>query len=244
MKRFWTDVTVARDGGILLDSRPVRTPGRAPLILPTPALAQAVADEWRAVGETLDPRAMPLTGLANAAVDRVPPDPQGFADRVARFGESDLLCYRADSPAELVAREAAHWDPLLAWAQARYDVHFTIVSGIVHRPQPAATAARLRDAVTAQPAFVLAPLSTLVDLTGSLVIGLALAEDAVAPDAGWAAADVDAAWQREHWGVDPLETAALEERRSAYDAAVMFLACLRSGAVTELADEADQPGLT
>lgn len=243
MKRFWTDVTVAPDRGILLDGRPVRTPGRVPLVLATSALAEAVAEEWRAVGETLDPRAMPLTGLANAAIDRIAPDPHGFAEGIARFGESDLLCYRADSPAALVAREAAHWDPLLAWAQRRYDVHFEIASGIVHRPQPAATLTRLRDAVAAQPAFVLAPLSSLVDLTGSLVIGLALVDDAVAPEAGWAAADVDAAWQREHWGTDPLEAAALAERRAAYDAAVAFLARLRSGAVAELADEADQSGL-
>lgn len=243
MKRFWKDVAVAPDRGILLDARPVRTPGRMPLVLPTPALAEAVAAEWRAVGETLDPRAMPLTGLANAAIERIAPDPQGFAERIAGVGESDLLCYRADSPAQLVSREAAHWDPLLAWAQARYDVHFEVASGIVHRPQPEATLARLREAVAAQPAFVLAPLSSLVDLTGSLVIGLALVEDAVTPEAGWAAADVDAAWQREHWGTDPLDAAALAERRSAYDAAVTFLACLRASTVAELADEADQPGL-
>jgi chaperone required for assembly of F1-ATPase len=243
VKRFWSDVSVAPDRGILLDGRPVRTPGRVPLVLPTPALAKAVAAEWRAVGETLDPRAMPLTGLANAAIDRIAPDPQGFAVGIARFGESDLLCYRADSPAALIARDAARWDPLLAWAQHRYDVHFEIASGIVHRPQPAATLARLREAVAAQPAFVLAPLSSLVDLTGSLVIGLALVEGAVTPEAGWAAADIDGAWQREHWGTDPLEAAALAERRGAYDAAVAFLACLRSGPVAELADEADQPGL-
>lgn len=243
MKRFWTDVAVAPDRGILLDGRPVRTPGRVPLVLPTAALADAVAEEWRAVGETLDPRAMPLTGLANAAIDRIAPDPQGFAEGIARFGESDLLCYRAETPAALVARESACWDPLLAWAQRRYDVHFEIASGIVHRPQPAATLARLREAVAAQPAFVLAPLSSLVDLTGSLVIGLALVEDAVTPGSGWAAADVDAGWQREHWGTDPLDAAALAERHQAFDAAVAFLACLRSRPAAELADEADQPGL-
>src|SRR5258706_744879 len=111
MERFWKDVTIDADGVVRLDDRPVRTPGRVPLALPTPALADAVADEWRGAGETIDPRTMPLTGLANAAIDRVAPDPRGFATGLAAFGESDLLCYRADSPPPLVARQAAAWDP-------------------------------------------------------------------------------------------------------------------------------------
>lgn len=224
MKRFWKDVTVGEDRGVLLDGRPVRTPGRVPLLLPTPALAEAVAAEWRGVGDTLDPRAMPLTGLANAAIDRVAPDPARFAEGIVRYGESDLLCYRADSPAPLVAREAAAWDPLLDWARDRYDVHFEVASGIVHRPQPAATLARLGEAVNALHPFALAPLSAIVSVTGSLVTGLALAEGALAPADGWTAAEVDADWQREQWGEDSLAIAALAERRDAYDAAVRFLA--------------------
>jgi chaperone required for assembly of F1-ATPase len=106
VKRFWQDVAVdAR--AIRLDGRPVRTPGRAALTLPTDGLAEAVADEWRAVGETVDPRAMPLTGLANAAIDRIAADPAGFAAGLAKYGESDLLCYRAAEPPELAARQAA-----------------------------------------------------------------------------------------------------------------------------------------
>ena len=142
MRRFWKAVQVDADGGVRLDERPVRTPGRVPLVLPTAALAEAMADEWRGVGDTLDPRAMPLTGLANAAIDRVAPDPVAFARGLAAYGESDLLCYRAESPDELVARQAAAWDPLLAWAQRRYDVHFEVVAGVMHRAQPAATVAR------------------------------------------------------------------------------------------------------
>jgi chaperone required for assembly of F1-ATPase len=223
MKRFWQTASVGAGGAVLLDARPVRTPGRVPLALPTQALAEAVAAEWNAVGETLDPRAMPLTGLANAAIDRIAPDPASFVRDVARYGESDLLCYRADAPAELMALEAAAWDPLLGWAQARYDVHFTVASGIVHRPQPPATLARLHEAVAAHGPFALAALSSLVTTTGSLVIALALAEGAVEADAAWAAADLDAAWQRARWGEDALAAAALAERRAAYDAAVRFL---------------------
>ena len=223
MKRFWTEVAVDADRAIRLDSRPVRTPGRAPLALPTLALAEAVADEWRAVGETLDPRAMPLTGLANAAIDRIAPAPEGFAAGLAAYAESDLLCYRADAPAELVARQAAAWDPLLDWARDRYDVHFAIVTGVMHRAQPPATIARLGDAVASRDAFTLAPLSPLVTLTGTLVGALALAEGAVTPDALWQAAMVDEDWQAERWGEDPLAAQARAGKRRDYDAAARFL---------------------
>ena len=159
MKRFWKHVSVDAERVVRLDDRPVRTPGRVPLALPTPALAEAVADEWRGVGETVDPRAMPLTGLANAAIDRIGMDPAPFADGLARYAESDLLCYRADSPPELVARQDAVWNPLLDWAQTRYDVHFTLVTGIMHKPQPPATVERLAQAVAALDPFRLAALS-------------------------------------------------------------------------------------
>lgn len=227
MKRFWAEVQVDATNAPLLDGRPIRTPGRTPLALPTRALAEAVADEWRGVGETIDPRLMPLTGLANAAIDRVAPDPVRFADGVSRYGESDLLCYRADTPAELVAREAAAWDPLLAWAGERYDVHFSVASGVMHQPQAEATTTRLREVVAALAPFALAPLSSLVTVTGSLVIGLALLEDAIDADAGWRAAELDADWQREHWGEDALAAAATAERRVAYQAAVCFLELAR-----------------
>ncbi len=222
MKRFWTDVTIA-GGGVLLDGRPVRTPGRLPLVLPTAALADAVAAEWRAVDGEIDPRAMRLTGLANAAIERIAPNPGVFADGLATYAETDLLCYRTDEPAELAARQAAMWDPPLDWARARYDVHFTLATGIVHRPQPAATVTRLAEALGAQPAWTLAPLSPIVTLTGSLVLALALAERAIDPDAAWAAAELDATWQAERWGEDALAAEAAAGRRAEFDAAVRFL---------------------
>ena len=146
MKRFWQTVSI-EGGEVMLDGRPVRTPGRVPLAVPYPSLADAIADEWRAVSGEIDPRSMPLTGLANAAIDRIAPDPGTFAAGLARYGESDLLCYRADGPAALIDRQRAAWDPLLDWAQQRYDVHFEVTTGIIHRAQPEATIARLGEAV-------------------------------------------------------------------------------------------------
>lgn len=226
MKRFWKAVSVDAERVVRLDERPVRTPGRNPLAVPSDALAQAIADEWRAVGETIDPRAMPLTGLANAAIDRVMPDPASFAVSIAAYAESDLLCYRAESPAELVTLEAEAWDPLLAWARARYDVHFECVSGIMHRAQPAATIARLGEAVASRPPFALVALQPIVTITGTLVGTLALAEEATTPDALWAAATIDETWQAEQWGEDALALEARTARRRDFDAAVRFLRLL------------------
>lgn len=222
MRRFWTEVAVIPEHGIALDGRPVRTPGRVELILPTPALAEAVAAEWRASGDTLDPAAMLLTGLANAATDRIAPDRLTFAAGLARFGETDLLCYRADGPEPLVARQAAGWDPVIAWARGRYDIRLETTTGIIHRAQPAATVARLGEAVAALDAWTLAALSPLVTLTGSLLLGLALLEGALTPDETWAAAHVDEDWQAEQWGEDQLATERRDLRRREFDAAVRF----------------------
>ena len=144
MKRFYKQVSVTPDLGITLDGRPVRTPGRLPLVLPNAALAEAVADEWREQGEEILPHAMRLTGLANAAIERIAPDLESFAAGLAAYAESELLCYRADAPEPLVARQAAVWDPILAWARARYDVGFVLVEGIMHQPQPCLRACQRR----------------------------------------------------------------------------------------------------
>lgn len=227
MKRFWKEVTIGPDRVVALDGRPVRTPGRVPLALPTEALAEAIAAEWRGVGETLDPRAMPLTGLANAAIDRIAPDRASFAAGLARYGEGDLLCYRAESPTELVRRQAAAWDPPLAWARGRYDVHFEVTAGVVHVPQPAATVARLGDAVGALDEWALAGLSPVVTITGSLVLGLAVVEGAMDAEAVWNAANLDEDWQAEQWGEDALASQARENRRHDYGASVRFLDALK-----------------
>jgi chaperone required for assembly of F1-ATPase len=231
MKRFWKEVAVAReDGGwgIALDTRPVRTPGRAPLAVPSRALVDAIADEWRNAGETVDPRAMPLTGLANAAIDHIAPNPRAFAAGLARYGESDLLYYRAADPEPLVERQAAAWDPILAWARGRYDVHFETVSGVMPRAQPPLTVTRLAEAIATRPAFELAALSPIVTVSGSLILALALLEGAADPPTIWRAARVDEDWQEEQWGADTLATQAAEARRHDFDAGVRFLELLRA----------------
>ena len=225
MKRFWKEVAVDMDRGIRLDGKPVRTPGRLPLLLPSPVLAEAVAEEWRAVAEgaEIDPRAMPLTGLANAAIERIMPDPASFAAGLAAFGESDLLCYRADSPPDLVARQAAVWDPLLDWARTRYDVHIEVTAGVLHSPQPPLTLARLGEAVSARSAWELAGLAPIVTIGGSLIAALALVEGAAPAEDIWRAVELDEDWQVEQWGRDDLSLGALESRRRDFDAGVRFL---------------------
>ncbi|QPQ54860.1 ATPase [Allosphingosinicella flava] len=229
MKRFYQAVAVrAGPEGheILLDGRPVRTPAREPLLLPTAALAEAVAAEWEGQGDRVDPRTMPLTGLANAAIDRVAKERMAFADGLARYGESDLLCYRADGPDSLAARQEGAWAPLLDWARRRFDVDFTLVCGVMHSAQPAGTVERLGAAVGSRSAFELAGLSPLVTISGSLVIALALAEGAVDLDTAWTAASLDEAWQAEQWGADAEAQAALEARRRDFEAAHRFLSLL------------------
>ena len=226
MRRFYQNAAVGADNLVLLDGRPVKTPGRAPLAPPGASLAAAIVDEWNAQGETIDPRAMPLTGLANAAIDRIAPAREAFADGLAAYGGSDLLCYRADGPAPLVARQAEHWDPLLDWAKGRYDIAFTVTAGITHRPQPPETLERLAAAVHARHPFELAGLSPLVTVSGSLVIALALAEGAVGLDQAWTAAALDEQWQAGQWGEDEEAAKALAGRRRDFEAAARFLSLL------------------
>jgi chaperone required for assembly of F1-ATPase len=229
MKRFYTSASVAagtQGFAVHLDARPLRTPARAPLLLPTAALADAVAAEWNGQGETIAPRSMPLTGLANAAIDRVAPDCTGFARGLAVFAENELLAYRADGPAPLVARQAALWDPWLAWARQRYDIDFTLVTGIIHRPQPAATLDRMHAAYAAFDAFRLAALNPVVTISGSAIIGLAVAEGQIDAATAWEIGHLDELWQAEQWGKDPLAEAAHKERQDDLDAAVRFLRLL------------------
>ncbi|HEY4070407.1 MAG TPA: ATP12 family protein [Sphingomicrobium sp.] len=229
MKRFWKDVAVVpeADGwAIQLDGRPVRTPARAALLVPVEALANAIADEWRSVEGDIDPRAMALTGLANAAIDRIEPERQVFAGGLARYAEGDLACYRSDWPPELVERQTAEWDPLLAWARRRYDVDFTTTSGLMHVPQPQATIDRLSHAVDALDSFRLAGLSPLVSIGGSLVAALALLEKAMIADKVWRAVSVDERCQLEQWGADSDAQTALDNKRRDFMAAARFLELL------------------
>lgn len=229
MKRFYAEATAAPvEAGwqIRLDGRPVKTPARHALIVPNERLGQAIAEEWQSQGDEVDPRTMPLTGLANAAIDRVAADAPSFAQGLARYGESDLLCYRADGPETLAARQRDLWDPLLAWARQRFDVDLETTCGVMHRPQHQETTDRLARAVAARDAFALAALSPLVTVSGSLVIGLALAEGAIDLDTAWAAATLDEQWQVEQWGEDAEAAAMLATRRRDFEAGHRFLQLL------------------
>lgn len=226
MKRFWESASaVEADGGfaIELDGRRVRTPARADLIVPTQALADAIAAEWNECGESIDPLAMPLTGLANAAIDRVAPDKQTFAAGLARYAETDLICYRAEGPDTLVARQAESWDALLGWARRRYDVDFVTCSGVMHVAQPEETIRKLGHAVASLDALHLAGLSPLVTIGGSLVAALAVLEEMMPATDAWEAVSLDDRWQMEQWGTDAEAEATLELRRQDFLAAARYL---------------------
>ena len=214
-KRFWkvTEVKAEGDGyGVTLDGRPVKTPAKASLVVPTRAMAEAIAAEWDAQTDKVNPVTMPVTRGANAAIDKVSIQHAEVADLLADYGDSDLLCYRADSPAELCARQAEAWDPLLDWLEDTYGVRLTVQSGIMHSPQAPESLARLRDAVHALTPFELAAFHDLVGLSGSLVIGFAAIHDQQPAAALWAMSRIDETWQAEQWGVDE-EAAAMEEAK-------------------------------
>jgi chaperone required for assembly of F1-ATPase len=204
----------------------VKTPARAELKVPTPTLAEAIATEWNECGEKVDPSAMPLTGLANAAIDRIRPDRENYAAGIASYGETDLTCYRAEGPEALVRWQSDSWDVLLAWARRRYDVDFRCVSGVMHVPQPEDTVRKLGHAVRSLDAFRLAGLSPLVTIGGSLVAGLAVLEEMMPAEAAWEAVSLDDRWQLEQWGDDPEARSTLDARRRDFLAGARFLELL------------------
>lgn len=226
MKRFWKVAeAVASDNGfaIALDGRHVKTPARVDLVVPTAALAEAIASEWNESPDTIDPRAMPLTGLANAAIDRIAPDMQKYASGIASYGESDLTCYRAEGPELLVQRQSESWDVLLAWARRRYDVDFNCQTGVMHLPQPQETVRKLAHAVASLDAYQLAGLSPMVTIGGSLVAALAVMEKMMPAEDAWEAVSLDDRWQLEQWGEDREAREALDARRRDFLAAAQFL---------------------
>jgi chaperone required for assembly of F1-ATPase len=229
-KRFWATTAVASgpEGHLLtLDGRPARTPARALLALPTRALAEAIAAEWDAQTGAIRPATMPLTRAVSAALDRVAPDRAAVAEAVAAYGASDLLCYRAESPAALVAREAAAWDPLLDWA-AGLGAPLLIGTGIVPVPQPPASLACLAARVGALDPFRLTALHELVTLSGSLVLGLAVLDRHLAAADAWTLSRIDEDWQAELWGEDAEAAAGAARRRADLLAADRLLSLLEA----------------
>jgi len=205
-KRFYESVgTLAAEDGfsITLDEKPVKTPGRVTLTLPTQAAADLVAEEWRGVEDEINPLKMPVTRLANTAFDGVAQEMQAVMEDITRYAGSDLLCYRADGPEGLVEEQRIHWDPLLDWADEELGARFELAEGVMHASQAretiAAFSSRLR--LHADP-FKLTCIHTFTSLSGSALIALALAEKETSPEAAWAAAHVDEDWNISLWGED------------------------------------------
>ena len=219
MKRFYKDVAVDEVGTgyrVTLDGRPIRTQGGAPQVIPTPGLAEALADEWRAQGETIDPRSFVLRDLVDYAIDRVAPDPAAAVARLLPFAETDTLCYRADPDEPLFRRQQELWEPLLQAAETRHRVRLERVSGIVHRPQPPETLARLRETLQELDPFTLAALETLTSLAASLTIGLSALEPDAIPSALFDAANCEQDWQAEQWGWDSQAEEGRQRRLGAF----------------------------
>lgn len=203
-KRFYADVSVGEtpEGfAVLLDGKPIRTPSRKPLIAPTRGIAEAIAAEWSAQRDVIDPMTMPMTRLGNSVVEGVVDRVGDVVDDIAKYFGSDLLCYRAGHPQALVAREADAWDPVLFWAAETFGARFILAEGIVHISQPEPTLVAARAALPGEP-WTVAAFHVVTTITGSALLALALARGFRDADAVWAAAHVDEDWNSEQWGVD------------------------------------------
>jgi chaperone required for assembly of F1-ATPase len=203
-KRFYAEAGVGeRDGGftVTLDGKPIKTPSGRTVIVPVRSLAETMAAEWRAQGEFLDPLSMPLTRFANSVVQGVVDNVTAVCDDVAKYFASDLLFYRAGHPEGLVAREAAHWDPILFWAAETLGAHFMLAEGVMHVRQPDQAVAAACGALPVD-AWAIAALHVITTLTGSALLALALFHGVIDPEQAWAAAHVDEDWNAEKWGVD------------------------------------------
>lgn len=216
-KRFWKQATVEpTDSGftVRLDGRPVKTPAKTLLVVPTRALAEAVAAEWEAQQGTVRPETMPFTRSANSALDKVTPQFDAVVDMLAAYGGTDLLCYRATGPEALVARQAAAWDPLLDWSAATLGAPLRAVAGVMHIAQDPASLAALHGPVAAMTPFQLAAFHDLVAISGSLVLALAVTHGRLSTPEAWRLSRIDEDWQIEQWGDDE-EAAELSAVREA-----------------------------
>lgn len=205
MKRVYKAVDVRTDNSgfvVTLDGRDLRSPGRNPLALPTRALAEAIAGEWDAQGEKVDPATMAMMGFAATVTDRITPQRDHVVGEIAGFGGSDLLCFLAEGPSELVARQAERWTPWRAHVERRLGIALSVTSGIMPVRQPIEALAAFRDAVEATDDWRLAPLHTVTSITGSLILALAFIEDALAAEAAFELSQIDEAFQAEKWGLD------------------------------------------
>jgi chaperone required for assembly of F1-ATPase len=219
---------VAEGWRLLLDGKAARTPARHFLTAPQETVAAALAAEWNAQTELINPATMPLTRLINAALDGVAAQADAVRAEITRYAGTDLICYRAEAPAELSEAQAQHWDPLIAWAREALGAPLMLGAGIIHVPQPGLALAQVARAVEAVPSpLPLAALSTVTTLTGSAIIALALAQGRLGSEEAWVAAHVDEDYQARVWGADDEAAARMAARRGDFDAAALVLDATR-----------------
>jgi chaperone required for assembly of F1-ATPase len=231
-RRFYREAAAVAEGDrwrIALDGKVVKTPARNPLALPTRALAEAIAAEWAAQDTKVKPDTMPLMQLASTAIDRVAPERARIVAETAGYAATDLVCYRAEAPAELVARQAAQWDPLIEWLRERYDVSLKVAAGVMAIPQSEQALAALTRAVAAQDDLRLTALGVMTGAAGSLAVALAVLEGRIGPEAAAEAAQLDELFQAERWGIDPEAEKRRALQRADLAAAKRFLDLLATG---------------
>lgn len=224
-KRFWKQALAETcDGGftVTLDGRAVKTPAKRALVVPTLAMAELIAAEWDAQETRVRPETMPATRAANSAIDNVAHNFAEIAADLARYGETDLLCYRATGPEGLVARQEAGWQPLLDWAATHLGAPLITVAGVMHQPQPAPSLASLRARTASLSPFRLAAFHDIVAISGSLVLGFAVIHGRLTPDEAWMLSRIDENWQAELWGQDDEAMALAATRRAALLDAARF----------------------
>lgn len=232
MKRFYKEVAFFQeDKGyfITLDGKKIRTPSRHNLKLPTRALAQAVADEWREQGEQIQPAAMPLTRLANTAIDQTRPQRTGMIEQAASYARTDLLCYRVAAPPDLADRQAAHWQPLLDWSEAELGAGLAVTTDLAPIQQPADSLLAIYTAVAGLDDFCLTGLNAATAACGSVIIGLALLHRRLDADEACALAELDERYQNERWGEDPDAMARRDSARRTIATASSFMVLSRAG---------------
>ncbi|GGD24648.1 ATP12 family chaperone protein [Sinisalibacter lacisalsi] len=228
-KRFWSEAAVkTAEGGftVVLDDRPVRTPGKADLVMPTRALAEAVAAEWDAQEGLVKPQNMPLTRTVNSAIDKVSAQHAEIGAMIAAYGETDLLCYRAEAPEGLVDRQAKAWDPFLDWAAIQLGARLRATTGIVPVPQDAEAMTRLAAQTRDFDAFSLAGFHDLVALSGSLILGFATVHRLKDPEEIWEISRIDEAWQQAQWGEDEEAAEHTALKKQAFLDAARFFSLL------------------
>jgi chaperone required for assembly of F1-ATPase len=228
-RKFYKTVEVSENNGILLDGKPVKTPLKSTLVMSNCALAQAVAAEWTAQDKVIDPETMPLTKLANTALDRATAERDHVVDEIVQYAGSDLVCYWADRPPDLVALQSQHWQPVLDWAVMAMDAHFTATAGVVHHAQSAAALNAVRARVENFDPWELTGLYLLTTLTGSVLVSLMMQTGALTSESAWACVHLDEDYQIAHWGEDAEAMARRASRKREFEALVRYFTLLKSG---------------